>query len=38
MDAPAPRRSRFAGEAGRGRIRVSFEFFPPKTEEMERTL
>jgi methylenetetrahydrofolate reductase (NADH) len=28
------RRSRFAGE----RIRVSFEFFPPKTEEMERTL
>src|SRR5580704_2178615 len=38
MDAPAPRRSRFAGEAGRGRIRVSFEFFPPKTAEMEKTL
>ena len=29
------RRSRFAG--GRG-IRVSFEFFPPKTAEMEKTL
>src|SRR5262249_38877030 len=38
MDAPVPRRSRFAGEAGRGRIRVSFEFFPPKTAEMEQTL
>ena len=38
MDAPVPRRSRFAGEAGRGRIRVSFEFFPPKTAEMEKTL
>jgi len=38
MDAPVPRRSRFAGEAGRERIRVSFEFFPPKTAEMERTL
>ena len=30
------RRSRFAG-GGRD-IRVSFEFFPPKTEEMEKTL
>ena len=30
--APAVRR----GEARR--IRVSFEFFPPKTEEMEKTL
>jgi methylenetetrahydrofolate reductase (NADPH) len=37
MDAPV-RRSRFAGEAGRGPIRVSFEFFPPKTAEMEQTL
>src|SRR5262249_41223794 len=37
MDAPV-RRSRFAGDAGRGRIRVSFEFFPPKTAEMEQTL
>ena len=32
----APRASRFVG-GGRG-IRVSFEFFPPKTEEMEQTL
>jgi methylenetetrahydrofolate reductase (NADPH) len=38
MNAPATRRSRFAGGAGRGRIRVSFEFFPPKTAEMEKTL
>jgi methylenetetrahydrofolate reductase (NADPH) len=30
------RASRHVGNAGR--IRVSFEFFPPKTEEMERTL
>jgi methylenetetrahydrofolate reductase (NADPH) len=30
------RASRFPRE--RARIRVSFEFFPPKTEEMERTL
>jgi methylenetetrahydrofolate reductase (NADPH) len=29
------RRSRFAGSRG---IRVSFEFFPPKTAEMEKTL
>jgi len=37
-----PRASRFvhgAGpHAGERRIRVSFEFFPPKTEEMEKTL
>jgi methylenetetrahydrofolate reductase (NADH) len=30
------RASRFVG--GSGRVRVSFEFFPPKSEEMERTL
>jgi methylenetetrahydrofolate reductase (NADPH) len=30
--------SRSAGIAGECRIRVSFEFFPPKTEEMEKTL
>ncbi|HEY1364542.1 MAG TPA: methylenetetrahydrofolate reductase [NAD(P)H] [Xanthobacteraceae bacterium] len=35
---PAPRRSRFAHNADQRRIRVSFEFFPPRTEEMERTL
>ena len=34
--APEPRASRFHHE-GR-RVRVSFEFFPPKTEEMEKTL
>ncbi len=38
-----PRASRFvhhAGQPGRDgrRIRVSFEFFPPKSEEMEKTL
>ncbi len=36
-----PRASRFVqrlGEGGERRIRVSFEFFPPKTEEMEKTL
>src|SRR5262245_23656289 len=36
-----PRASRFVqrlGEGGQRRIRVSFEFFPPKTEEMEKTL
>jgi methylenetetrahydrofolate reductase (NADPH) len=33
--APAPRASRFEH---RKRVRVSFEFFPPKTEEMEKTL
>jgi methylenetetrahydrofolate reductase (NADPH) len=43
MMSPAPRASRFVqnlGElaGGQPRIRVSFEFFPPKTEEMEKTL
>src|SRR4029453_15387995 len=36
-----PRASRFVGSRREGeprRIRVSFEFFPPKTEEMEKTL
>jgi methylenetetrahydrofolate reductase (NADPH) len=33
--APAARASRFQH---RNRVRVSFEFFPPKTEEMEKTL
>src|SRR5262245_9002990 len=36
-----PRASRFVrsrGEEDERRIRVSFEFFPPKTEEMEKTL
>src|ERR1700716_899234 len=33
--APSPRASRFQ-HRGR-RVRVSFEFFPPKTEEMEKT-
>ena len=33
--APVPRASRFQH---RKRVRVSFEFFPPKTEEMEKTL
>jgi methylenetetrahydrofolate reductase (NADPH) len=32
------RKSRSAGALGNGRIRVSFEFFPPKTDEMERSL
>jgi methylenetetrahydrofolate reductase (NADPH) len=32
------RPSRFVAERARSRIHVSFEFFPPKTEEMERTL
>ena len=31
-----PRASRFVNAGGERRIRVSFEFFPPKTEEMER--
>ena len=36
---PAPRASRFVHADGdERRIRVSFEFFPPKTEEMEKTL
>jgi methylenetetrahydrofolate reductase (NADPH) len=34
----APRASRFVHSGDDRRIRVSFEFFPPKTEEMERTL
>src|SRR5262245_60542630 len=34
----APRASRFVHTGDQPRIRVSFEFFPPKTEEMERTL
>src|ERR1700681_4711525 len=37
MRDPFPRGSRFVGAAAR-KIRVSFEFFPPKTEEMEKTL
>jgi methylenetetrahydrofolate reductase (NADPH) len=38
MLIPAPDRpSRFAAQA-RARMRVSFEFFPPKTEEMEQAL
>jgi methylenetetrahydrofolate reductase (NADH) len=36
MSKPASRASRFLG--GGGRISVSFEFFPPKSEEMEQTL
>ena len=32
-----PRASRFVNAGGARRIRVSFEFFPPKTEEMEKT-
>jgi methylenetetrahydrofolate reductase (NADPH) len=35
---PQQRLSRFARQAGERRIHVSFEFFPPKTEEMEKTL
>jgi methylenetetrahydrofolate reductase (NADPH) len=37
MSDPFTRASRFVGAAAR-KIRVSFEFFPPKTEEMEKTL
>src|ERR1700724_1280930 len=33
-----PRPSRFVHAPDERRIRVSFEFFPPKTEEMDRTL
>jgi methylenetetrahydrofolate reductase (NADPH) len=36
--AAQPRASRFVHADKTRRIRVSFEFFPPKTEEMERTL
>jgi methylenetetrahydrofolate reductase (NADPH) len=32
------RRSRYGGALGHDRISVSFEFFPPKTAEMEKTL
>ena len=35
---PEPRASRFVHAHDERRIRVSFEFFPPKTEEMEKTL
>jgi methylenetetrahydrofolate reductase (NADPH) len=38
MNAPMPRPSRFVATDGSRRIRVSFEFFPPKTAEMEQTL
>jgi methylenetetrahydrofolate reductase (NADPH) len=41
MTAPSqlgPRASRFVHAPDARPIRVSFEFFPPKTEEMERTL
>jgi methylenetetrahydrofolate reductase (NADPH) len=39
MSAASPARaSRFVHDGGARRIRVSFEFFPPKTEEMEKTL
>jgi methylenetetrahydrofolate reductase (NADPH) len=34
----APRASRFTHAGGERRIHVSFEFFPPKTEDMEKTL
>jgi len=34
----APRASRFVGDHASRRIGVSFEFFPPKTAEMEQTL
>src|SRR5204863_5630953 len=33
-----PRASRFVNAEGKRRIRVSFEFFPPKTEDMDKTL
>jgi methylenetetrahydrofolate reductase (NADPH) len=36
--ASSVRASRFVAGDGARRIRVSFEFFPPKTDEMERTL
>jgi methylenetetrahydrofolate reductase (NADPH) len=34
----AVRASRFVAPVPQGRIRVSFEFFPPKTEDMEKSL
>src|SRR5437899_11480825 len=36
--ATETRASRFVKADGDRRIRVSFEFFPPKSEEMEKTL
>jgi methylenetetrahydrofolate reductase (NADPH) len=36
--ATSVRASRFVAGDGARRIRVSFEFFPPKTDDMERTL
>jgi methylenetetrahydrofolate reductase (NADPH) len=38
MNPMIPRPSRFVEAGGKPRIRVSFEFFPPKTAEMEQTL
>ena len=38
MTLPHARASRFVHAGDRHGLRVSFEFFPPKTEEMERTL
>src|SRR5260370_20751360 len=38
MNAAIPRPSRFIDAGGTPRIRVSFEFFPPRTAEMEQTL
>src|SRR6202163_121999 len=38
MDTAVPRPSRFGTAAATRRLRVSFEFFPPKTAEMEQTL
>src|ERR1700681_3964942 len=38
MNTAMPRPSRFVHAGATRRIRVSFEFFPPKTAEMEQTL
>jgi methylenetetrahydrofolate reductase (NADPH) len=38
MNTAIPRPSRFVHAGATPRIRVSFEFFPPKTAEMEETL
>jgi methylenetetrahydrofolate reductase (NADPH) len=38
MNPMIPRPSRFVEAGGKPRIRVSFEFFPPKTAAMEQTL
>jgi methylenetetrahydrofolate reductase (NADPH) len=38
LNSATPRASRFVHAGGTPRIRVSFEFFPPKTAEMEETL